>query len=197
MIKIDALDFRKNTTQLLWSYILRLLGVVVFGLIFAFLVYGVKSTQSLGYQFFLNISIPSLPSLLSIILMSVDVILVLYLHELVHAALFYITHRQPPKIGMRGFVIFAAAPDHLIKRRQMIVNALAPFFVISLIGTLLLVYIPVEYIAWIFIPTLVNAAASGGDFMAVVWMLQHRRSAVYHDDGDVITAYSSDESKSL
>jgi hypothetical protein len=37
-------------------------------------------------------------------------------------------------------------------------------------------------------PTLVNAAAAGGDFMVVYFVLKHSRQTQYRDVGDIIDA---------
>lgn len=187
--KVDALDFRNNKTQLILSYILRIIGVVVFGLLFMLWISLINADTPITLQTFLNIEIANLPAVVSILLIILDVIFVLYLHELIHAFVFYLTHRQKPKIGMRGFVIFAAAPSHLLNRNQLIINALSPFFAISVLGAFMLSLIPNNLTAWVLIPTIVNAAASGGDFMAVVWAMRHDKRAIYNDDGDIITAF--------
>lgn len=189
MNKIDALDFRNNKAQLILSYILRITGVFVFGLLFVLWVSLVKPNTLMNFETLLNIKIVSVPSIVSILFITMDVLFVLYLHELIHASVFYLTHKQKPKIGMRGFVIFAAAPSHLLNRSQFVINALSPFIFISLLGGLALVVIPSNFIAWIFIPTVINAAASGGDFMAVAWVMRHDKRVIYNDDGDIITAY--------
>jgi hypothetical protein len=42
---------------------------------------------------------------------------------------------------------------------------------------------------WVFIPVVVNAAAAGGDFIAVLWLLRLPNEAMIEDNGDVLTAY--------
>lgn len=189
MTAIDTLDFRHNTSQLMVSYALRLVGVFVFGLLFVGWMSVIRPNLSTSVETLLNIKLANVPAVVSIVLLIVDVVVVLYAHELVHAVAFYMTHRQVPKIGMRGFVIFAAAPSHLLTRHQLVVNALLPLVVISLLGGLALWAVPAPLIAWIWIPTVVNAAAAGGDIMAVAWAMKHEKNALYHDDGDIITAY--------
>jgi hypothetical protein len=186
---IGKLDFRHNTTQLLGSYALRLVGVFVFGLLFVGWISVIRPDMSTSVETLLSIELANVPAVVSILLLIVDVGLVLYAHELVHAGAFYITHRQVPKIGMRGFVIFAAAPSHLLTRPQLVVNALLPLVVLSLLGGLALWAVPAPLIAWVWIPAVVNAAAAGGDIMAVVWAMRYDSNARYHDDGDIITAY--------
>lgn len=188
--KIDVLDFRNNNRQLIGSYIFRILGIGVFGLLFILITLAIHPNIPFTKENFIGISIPFTSPMISIILIIIDVLFILYLHELIHASVFYLTKRQKPKIGMRGFIIFAAAPNHLIEHNAMILNALAPFVVISVIGIILIMLLPINMLPWIFIPTVINATAAGGDFMGVVWMLKHSRYTVYKDDGDVISAYS-------
>ena len=186
---IDQLDFRNNRKQLIGSYVLRFSGVFFFGLFFQYLlnvVRGEFSLTTLG-----SIEIEGVAAVWSIILLVLNIVLVLCLHELVHAAVYYFSSRQTPLIGMRGLVIFAAAPDKLISRNVMLINALAPVFIFSLLGFGLMLNVPEQALAWVFIPTLVNAAASGGDFMVVYFVLKHNPQTQYRDVGDIISALES------
>lgn len=137
----------------------------------------------------LTIKILGVPDFVSIVLIVLDVVFVLWLHELVHATVFYLHTGAPPRMGMRGAMIFASAEGVFNTRNAMIINALAPFFVISLLGMLLMQLVPLSVLAWVFIPTVVNAAASGGDFMAVYWLLPLPAQSHIEDHGDILTAY--------
>ncbi|MFO7943893.1 MAG: metalloprotease family protein [Anaerolineales bacterium] len=68
-------------------------------------------------------------------------------------------------------------------------TGLAPFTVISLLGLLLIAVLPPAVLAWVFIPTVINAAASGGDFLLIHWMRKQPAEARYEDTGDALTAY--------
>ena len=183
---VDQLDFRNNRKQLLGSYLLRFLGAFLFGFLFQYFLNVFRT--DLGLAALLNIEIEGIAAVWSVFLLILNVILVLYLHELVHAAVYYASSGQAPRLGMRGLVIFAAAPDKLISRRAMLINAWAPFVVISLLGFGLMIFVPEPFLSWVFIPTLVNAAASGGDFMVVYFVLKQARHTLYRDVGDIISA---------
>lgn len=183
---IDQLDFRHNRAQLIWSYLYRICLAFIFGVSFnqfVNVIYGKISFESL-----VNIEIDHLPGIVSIILLIIDVVFVLYLHELIHAGIYFLTKNKKPEIGIRGLVIYAAAPEEVISRNEIIVNALAPFLLISILGAVLLSIVPQTTLAWIFIPTLVNAAASAGDFMLISFVLKQKRNARYNDIGDIIYA---------
>jgi hypothetical protein len=187
--KIGAIDFRNNRMQLIWSYILRFIGLIVFGGLFLFVAVQFNPGLQIEKESFLSIAIPGLSPILSILLIVVDVLLVLYIHELIHATVFFLSKGQSPEIGIRGLVIYAKAPTHYVKRNIMIINGLAPFLVISIIGIIFMVVLPDRTLPWIFIPIVINAAAAGGDFMIVAWMIKHSKEFVYQDEGDIITAY--------
>ena len=79
------------------------------------------------------------------------------------------------------------AADSLDFRKDR--RALLLSYGLRLAGLGFSVIIPVEALSWLFIPTVVNAAAAGGDFMAVSWLYRQDRTARFHDDGDILTAY--------
>lgn len=122
------------------------------------------------------------------LLLIVNVIGILFLHELTHAGFYYYTKRQMPEIGIRGFVIYAAAPNQVISRKEILINAIAPFIIISLLGFVAMTFFSPTIISWVFIPTLVNAAASGGDFMTIRFASKQSKTTYFNDVGDIIYA---------
>ncbi|MBX0329681.1 DUF3267 domain-containing protein [Oscillochloris sp. ZM17-4] len=189
-IRLSSLDFRNNTWLTILSYLLRLIGAVVFGGLFFQIVQRLRPDEALTLMALVSIGIDGVPAIASIILVVLDVIGVLVLHECIHAAVFAITSGAPPRIGIRGAMIFASAEGYLTSRNAMLVNAIAPFAVISALGLLLLPVVPSAALAWIFIPTVVNAAAAAGDAMAVAWLATLPTTATIEDHGDVLVAYS-------
>ena len=187
--RIDSLDFRNNKKQLIISYFLRAIGVIVFGYIFLLITRFLANDSEVVLKELIDIEIKSLPAILSVILIILDVSIVIFLHELIHASVVFLTHRQKPKIGIRGLIVYAAAPESILTKTQFIITALAPFLVISIIGCMLIFIIPQSFLSWIFIPTVINAAAAGGDFMAVLWALKQPENAQFIDKGDITHAY--------
>lgn len=186
--QIDSLDFRYNKNQLIVSYFLRAVGVIVFGYIFLLITRFLGNNSDIVLKELLNIEIKSFPSILSIVLIILDVVFVLFLHELIHSSVVFLTHKQKPNIGIRGLTIYAAAPENVLTKAQFRIMALAPFVAISIIGCVLIFLLQQSYWPWVFIPTVVNAAAAG-DFMAVLWALKQPRSSKFIDEGDVTYAY--------
>ena len=187
--QIDLLDFRNNKKQLIISYFLRAIGVIVFGYIFLLITNILANDSEVVLKELINIEIKSLPAILSVILIIIDVSIVIFLHELIHASVVFLTHRQKPRIGIRGLIVYAAAPESVLTKTQFIITALAPFLLISIIGCMLIFFIPQSFLSWIFIPTVVNAAAAAGDFMAVLWALKQPENAKFIDEADITYAY--------
>lgn len=189
LIQVDTLDFNNNKSQLIISYLLRLFGIFIFGFLFWIATLFIKNNKEITIEILLNIKIETLPSSVSIFLIVIDVIFVLYIHEIIHALVFFITHKQKPQIGIRGFIIFAAAPNKVLNKYQLIINAFAPFTLITILGFSLIYFISVNNLSWVFIPTVVNAAAAGGDFMAVLWAAKQTNKTKFVDSGDITIAY--------
>jgi hypothetical protein len=185
---IAILDLAEKGT-LAFSYLLRAFGFALFTGIFIVLTRLIHPHLPTTVETYLNIALPNVPGIASILLAAASVVAVLALHELVHATAFYLDQRIPPKIGGRGLLIFSSAPGYLVSRMSMIVNALAPFIVISTLGLVLIGVVPENLLSWIFIPTVANAAAAGGDFIAVAWLLKQPKDARIEDNGDLLTAY--------
>ena len=187
--QISTLDFRDNQMLVIISYALRALGAVIFGGLFYAAANAIHPDAGLTFESLVSIAIDGVPDIASIGLIVVAVIFVLWLHELVHASVFYPHIGAPPRIGIRGPIIFASAEGYLNTRNAMMVNALAPFVVISTLGLLLMAIAPITMLAWVFIPTVANAAAAGGDFMAVNWLIGLPRGTKIEDHGDLLIAY--------
>lgn len=89
LIQVDKLDFKNNKSQLIISYLLRLFGIFIFGLLFWIAAIFIKNNEGITIETLLKIKIGTLPSLISILLIVIDVIFVLYIHEIIHALVFF------------------------------------------------------------------------------------------------------------
>ena len=188
---LSTLDFRNNRVLILVSYLLRVLGAILFSGLFYGAASAIHPDAKLTLKSLITVKIDAVPDIMSIILIAALVVFALWLHELIHASVFFIHTGAPPKIGVRGWMIFASAEDYLNSRNAMIVNALAPFIVISVLGLVLMFTVPIQWLAWIFIPTVANAAAAAGDFMAIHWLIRLPHFVTIEDHGDVLIAYET------
>jgi hypothetical protein len=115
--------------------------------------------------------------------------LMILLHELVHGLFFWIITRQRPYIGLKSAYAYAAAPDWFIPRNSYLVIGLAPLVLITLLGVILIPWIPGDgLIVVIFILT-ANASGSMGDIFVVGWLSTQPRTTLLCDHGDKIIAY--------
>lgn len=187
--EISKLDFRDNIQLMLLSYGLRIVGAVLFSILFFIIVQQNYPNRALALESLITIKLMNVPDIVSIVLIVIAIVGVLWLHELIHATVFFIRTGAPPRIGMNGPIIFASAIGYMNTRNAMMINALAPFIVISILGVLLMFVVPTSVLAWIFIPTVANAA--GGDFMAVYWLLSLPADTQIEDHGDVLIANQS------
>lgn len=110
--KVSSLDFAEDKGQLALSYLLRLVGVVVFIPLFIAITRIIHPELPTRITTYVNIALPNMPSVVSYLLVIISVVIVLTLHELVHASVFYLDQRIQPQIGWRGLSIFAAAPGY-------------------------------------------------------------------------------------
>ncbi|MGJ3240729.1 MAG: DUF3267 domain-containing protein [Anaerolineae bacterium] len=167
VIPVSTLDFRDNQQLVMLSYVLRIIGAIAFSALFFSLVTRYYPNEALSLQSLFTIKLADVPDIVSIGLIVLDVVFVLWLHELIHATTFFLHTGAPPRMGIRGAMIVASAQGLLNTRHAMMVNALAPFVIISVLGLVMMFVIPLSVLAWVFIPTVVNVAAAGDDFMAV------------------------------
>ncbi len=173
------------------SYFYRVIGLIIFTFLFYVISILLRNETSPELSNFLNIQIKGLDVWLSYLFIIADVFMVLYLHELIHASVFFLSSRVKPKIGIKGFLIFASSEEVLYKKSTMILNALSPFIVISILGLIFISIINTQFLFWIFLPVVVNAAASSGDFMASNWLRSLPNDALIEDKGYLLIAYQS------
>lgn len=187
--EIGVLDFHKDKRNIYTSYVLRFAGIIVFMPLFAFVAAAVRPRWDFDPVDFWTLSIPGVPAVGSIALLIVSIVGVLYLHELVHAAVFRLSGADSTRIGFRGVMVFAAAEGWYFPRSWMALNAVAPFFVISIAGTFFMAVVSEAALSWVFLPMVINASASGGDFMTLAWLVLAPKDSLFGDIGDVLRAY--------
>lgn len=108
----------------------------------------------------------SIPVLLSIFLVFV---LVAVVHEGIHGILIWIYTKEIPKLGMHFPGIGVEAPDWHIPRNQMLLVELTPLFSISIIGAILLFFIPSRYIGMVAIGSTINVVGSYMDLAVFLY----------------------------
>lgn len=177
-----AIDLRQQPRLMLGLNLIGLGLLLVFGWLFAWLAAGLRSPGEA-----ISFSLPS--GLAAILGIGVAFGVVLLLHELVHGACFWLITRARPRFGLQLAYAYASAPQWYIPRNPYLVVGLAPFVLISLVGAILLPWLPEALVLpWIF-ALAVNASGSIGDLYIVGWLLRRPSSALVNDHGDCIHIY--------
>ena len=85
---------------MLSSYGLRIVGAVLFSLLFFVIVQQIYPNDAIALESLITIKLMSVPDIVSIVLIVITIVGVLWLHELIHATVFFIHTGAPPRIGM-------------------------------------------------------------------------------------------------
>jgi len=182
----------KNLKQII---ILNLIGLVL--LVFSIWFFGWIANQiRTGFDTSFSIEISSIPSaLLALGKLLLTIILVLALHEAIHALFFWIFSRQKPLIGFKGFYAFAAMPGWYFPRNQYLVIGIAPLILITLMGIFFLAVLPVSILNLVLVALVINTSGAVGDLYVVLWLLSKPKATIAHDMIDSIEFYVPGEPK--
>ena len=142
------------------------------------------------YAYHLNLMVSSVNDLLKLIGVLLLVTLVMILvHEGVHGLFFLVYTHQRPSFGFRGYYAFASAPSWYLPRNPYLVVSLAPFVLISIIGSGLLAILPYVLIPPMLLLISMNAAGAIGDLMVSIWLLNKPATCLIQDFGDKVSLY--------
>jgi hypothetical protein len=121
----------------------------------------------LPYQFYIALGAPLAlmePGWSSLLITLVGIGIVVasvFLHEVLHGLALRLLGYHPRLIYARGFLL--ATVSGFITRRDYLIMILTPISSISIVGTLVLLWMPVSLGQWLLVALLLNAAASIGD----------------------------------
>jgi len=113
----------------------------------------------------------TLERLWSILILVVILTIFLAIHELIHAIFLWTFTGQFPNLATGGGGIAIRLPGWYIPRNQFLIVNLAPFVVITLIGTFLLAGMPERYISLTVFFTAMNIAGSIFDIFTTVYLV--------------------------
>jgi hypothetical protein len=110
-------------------------------------------------------------------------------HELVHGLFFWLFTRERPAFGAKSLYFYAGAPGWYLPRSRHIIVGLMPFVVITAVGFILALVVPVTAAVWILLLVVANASGAAGDLMAAVWLLRQPSETLVQDTGVTLTIY--------
>ena len=180
---IDAGDLQKvDELELLEPAQLRPLSLLSLelliggGIVFVALTLLAYSWQRHG----LSISVTFWGIVLWIICNIVSYIVVLPLHELIHALAFLFWGGKPYFGTKLPLALYCGARDQLFWRDHYLVVGLAPLVVITLIGLLLTLFAP-SLASYLLLATIGNVSGAAGDVMVSMRLWRQERNVLVED----------------
>jgi hypothetical protein len=184
-----SLDLSKNTRALLG---LNLIGVVLFFLfawLFTAIAVQIRPDSSAVFSVVEISGIWSFVRLiLAIVLLQVVMIV---LHEGFHGFFFWAFARAHPHYAFKGLYAYASMPGWYFPRRQYLIVCLAPLVGITLLGFLLIAFIPAAWILLVLVVMTLNAAGAVGDMAVAIWLIRAPAGCLANDQGDAFNLYVS------
>lgn len=176
-IPLSTLDFSRNFRAVMTINILAILFFFVSG------------------SFFFRLSLFIRPELedagviqgASILQLVTTFVLVLILHELVHALFFSLITGENPKFGLKGFYFYVAAPEWYIPKSAYLLINLAPILFISLIGLIVILFIPVNFVPLMLFSLAVNVASGTSDIFITGWLIRSPKKTLVNDSGNIFS----------
>jgi hypothetical protein len=182
-----TLDLSRNTRALLG---LNLVGVVLFFLfawLFTALAVQIRPDASAVFSV---VEISGIWSFIRLILIIVLLqVLMIVLHEGIHGLFFWIFTRARPRYAFKGLYAYASMTGWYFPRRQYLIACLAPLVVITLLGFLLITFIPATWILPVLVVMTLNAAGAVGDMAVAVWLIRAPAGCMANDQGDAFNLY--------
>ncbi|MEZ4732767.1 MAG: DUF3267 domain-containing protein [Caldilineaceae bacterium] len=119
------------------------------------------------------------------------VALTVIIHELIHALFFRIFTGEWARFNVKGLYAYAAAPDWYLPRNLHVAIALAPLVLISVVGMVLILLVPLALLWGVLLCLVVNAAGAIGDIAIAGWLLTKPSNAYVNDYGDGFAVYTT------
>jgi hypothetical protein len=116
-------------------------------------------------------------------------VVAIVLHELVHGLFFQVFTGHRPEYGIGTGYAFAAMPDWYFPKKQYLVIGLSPLVLLTVLGLLLCLVVPTNWLAPLVIGMVINAGGAIGD-MYICWRIGMDESDVWvKDTGDGFQLY--------
>jgi hypothetical protein len=120
----------------------------------------------------------------------IALVLVMLIHELVHGMFYWWFSGRRPTLGIKGLGVHVTAPsDVYFPRTQYLVVGTAPFVLLTLVGLLLVVILPVAAVPTVILFVAFNAAGAAGDLLMVARLLSYSPDTLMQDSGSDTIVY--------
>ena len=108
---------------------------------------------------------------------------IMFIHELIHGAFFWMFTRSKPIFGLKLLFAYAGAPEWYIPRNQYAVIGLAPIILITLAGFLVILLVPLTVGQLALFGITMNASGAVGDLYVSGKVMCQSRDVLIRDTG--------------
>ena len=173
-------------TLSLFSIVLFIGAFVGLGWLFQWLRPGVTSGV-VGFSF----RITGLADILSpfLVILVVTVVMII-MHEAIHGIFFWLFTGGRVKFAFKGAYAYAAAPDWYIPKKPYMVVSLAPLVLMTIVGVLALLWVPVNWVTPIILLLAMNASGAVGDIYVFLLLIRLEDDAFIKDFGEKMKIYT-------
>ena len=170
--EVELLEPAQMRPLAILSLLLLLIGIIFFGFL-NYISYTIQAHSNTGTS--------SIPNLLVWILINIiGYILILPIHELIHAAAFVLWGGKPYFGAKLPYALYCGARNQLFRRNQYFVVGLAPLVVITLAGIILILLSPV-LASYTLFALIGNFSGAAGDIWVVRRLLRKPSSILVED----------------
>lgn len=183
---IKDYDLRKNPKAMLALNGLGLILFIVSGLLLQIYLSFVRPTGQEVPSF----SVSNMGQVAWIVLLLIlDMVLMLLLHEGVHGFCFWRITGKRPVFSLGPGYAAAALPDTFIRRGPYMITALAPLIFLTFVGILILPFIPSGWVFHVGLIVVMNFSGSVGDLWVAAGLTRAPASVLVQDMGDKVLLF--------
>lgn len=126
------------------------------------------------------------------------VITVVIVHELVHGLFYWLLSNHRPKFGFKGLFPYAAAPSGVyFPRDQFLIIGLSPLVLLTFVGLLLMMIIPIAFVPFFLFFIAFNAAGAAGDLILGIQLMSLSSDTMMEDNGSGLIIYGRKKNKNV
>ncbi len=186
---IKELDIKKDFKTSLFLSLVSLVLFFGFGVLFIWLFQILRpGVLNLESGFLINgVDIPS--AIISLLVFLGIIFGMVFLHEAIHGLFFWLFTGDQPKFGFKVVYAYAGAPDWYITKVPYLIIGLSPLVILTLLGFLVFLIAPVEWVLPLLLFMTMNASGAVGDIYAVLWLLGEADNILVQDAGDRIKVF--------
>jgi Putative zincin peptidase len=170
--EVELLEPAQLRPLALLSLLLLLIGIIFFGLL-NYISYTLEAHTATPANGISNL-------LIWILINVIGYILILPIHELIHAAAFVLWGGKPYFGAKLPYALYCGARNQLFRRNQYLVVGLAPMVVITLAGIILILLSPV-LASYTLFALIGNFSGAAGDIWTVSRLLRRSPSILVED----------------